>query len=134
MTTDNYQNLPGVVAGEDLSSAQYKSVYLDTSNNNTVLQVSNANAQRPIGILQNDPISGEAADVAIAGVCKAEYGGNITRGDTLANNNSGELISDAEVADGSAVDLHHVADALESGVDGDIRKVVLHTPVRIGLE
>lgn len=130
--TDNYKSLPGIVAGEDLSSAQYKAVYLSAAN--TVSQVSNANGQRPIGILQNDPISGEAADVAYEGVCKWEYGGTITFANTLACNNSGEAIADDEVTAQDGADLHHMADALESGVDGDIRKVLLHTPVLVGLE
>jgi len=134
MSSDNYQNVPGLVAGEALTAAQYKAVYLSTTVNNQVLQVSDANAQRPVRILQNNPASGEPADVAISGVCKWDYGGIITRGNTLACDDTGQAIADAEVTDGSAVDLHHLADALESGVDGDLRKVLLHTPVRIGLE
>ena len=134
MPSDNYENIPGEVAGESLTAAQYKALYQSTTVDNEVLQISDANAQRPIGILQNDPADGEPADIAISGVCKWEYGGTITRGDTLACNDNGEAIQDDEVADGSAVDLHHLAVAMESGVDGDIRKVILHSAHRIGLE
>ena len=129
---DNYKSIPGLKASGTVT--QYKGVKLSTAADRTVLAMTNANAERPIGILQNDPASGEAADVAYEGVVKAEYGGTITRGDTLAFNNAGELISDAEVTAQDGADLHHVADALESGVDGDIRQVLLHTPVMIGLE
>ena len=100
-----------------------------------VTVVTNANAQRPIGILQNDPdAAGEAAEVAYDGVCKVVYADTITAGDTLASNNDGAAIEDAEVTNGGAVDLHHLATALEAGLTGDIRLVLLHTPIRIGSE
>ena len=90
--------------------------------------MSNANAQRPIGILQDDPDIGEPADVAYFGVCKAECGSAVTVGDTLAVNNAGEVIADVEVVNGGAVDLHHIATALQAGADGGIIKILLHTP------
>ena len=128
----DYRALSGIVASGTV--VQYRAVKLSTSADRTILALTNANAEDPIGILQNDPASGEAADVAIDGVCKAEYGGTVTRGDKLACNNDGDLITDVEVKDGSAVDLHHIAVALESGSDTEVHLVLLHTPVRIGLE
>ena len=129
---DHYKSIPGIVASGTV--VQYRAQQMDTSADRTIKAMTNANAERPIGILQNDPADGEHADIAYEGVCKAEYGGTITEGDTLACNNTGELIQDDEVADGSAMDLHHIATALEGGADGDFRLVLLHAPVRIGKE
>ncbi len=128
----DYLAMSGITAYGTVT--QYRAVILYASANGQVQAVSNANASRPIGILQNDPADGEAADVAITGVCKAEYGGDVTRGQTLICDDSGRLIADTEVADGSAVDVHHLADAIESGAVGEIHLVVLHTPIRIGKE
>ena len=130
---DNYRSLVGARRGSS-SVTQYRSVLLGS----TAFQVdpvTNANASRPIGVLQNDPgATNEPADVAYDGICRAEYGGNVSVGNTLINNNNGQLIADVEVADGSAVDVHHVATALEAGGSGEVHYILLHTPVRIGLE
>jgi len=130
---DNYLEIPGLAAGEDMSAKQYRGVKMHT----TAFQVvglTDANAEQPIGILQNDPTSGEAATVAFCGVCKAECGGIIAVGASVAFNNSGDVISDVEVKDGTAVDLHHIGYALEAGVDTQVIKIILRPPVRIGLE
>ena len=130
----NYIPLPGVVAGESMTTWQFKGVKLSAAADRTVLKITNANTERPIGILQNDPASGEAAEVAAWGVCKAMYGDTVTRGQTLAFNNSGLLIADAEVIAQTGADLHHVADALESGAVNEVHQVLLHTPTIVGLE
>jgi len=129
-----YLSIPGITAAADLSTKQYHAVKLD-STARRVAAITNGNAERPVGILQDDPdAAGRTADVAYIGIVKAELGGTVSYGDSLASNNDGELIADAEVADGSAVDLHHIGIALEAGVDGDIIDVILHPAERIGLE
>ncbi len=57
------------VAGEDLSAAQYKFVKLDNGTGN-VLAVDGA-TDRPFGVLQNDPESGEIAEITIVGGTKS---------------------------------------------------------------
>lgn len=130
----DFRAVPGLIRGSS-ALTQFRAVVLNTAADRTVDPVTNANGERPIGILQDDPAAtGDPCLVAYDGVCEAEYGGSVTAGDTLAVNNSGQLISDAEVTDGSAVDLHHIATALEAGASGERHMVLLHTPVRIGLE
>lgn len=134
MADANYRAIPGAIAAADLSASKYMAVRF-SGTGRQVTTIGTATSERPIGILQDDPdVALEPADVAYDGVCKAELGGTVTVGNTLAVEDGGELIADVEVADGSAVDLHHIATALESGVDGDIIDVLLHTPIRIGLE
>ena len=130
----DYKSLTGIVADADLSAYQYHAVKLSATNRK-VSAMTDANAERPVGILQNDPdADGKAAEVATSGQCKAKYGGNVTAGNTLICGNTGLLIADVEVKDGTAVDVHHIADAIESGAINEIHEVLLHTPVRIGLE
>lgn len=57
-------------AGEDLSDAQYKFIALNSDGEATL---SNA-TDYPIGILQNDPESGEAASVRVEGFSKLAMG------------------------------------------------------------
>lgn len=129
----NYIGIPGLRRGAT-AVTQYRAVIQDTGAFR-ILPVTNANASRPMGILQNDPgATDEPADVAYVGVCKAEYGGTVAVGDALACNNSGQLITDVEVTDGTSVDLHHIAIALEAGSSGEMHYVLLHPADRIGLE
>ena len=129
-----YLSIPGAEADADFSAHQYHAVQLSATENRVSL-ITNANAQRPIGILQDDPnAAGQGADIAYMGIAKAECGGTVTRGNPLGVNNDGEVIADVEVLDGTAVDLHHIGFALEDGVDGDIIKVLVHTPTIVGLE
>ena len=130
----DFRTIPGLMAGADLSANQYRAVQMDTTAFR-VIAITNANAQRPIGIQQDDPNAANLPVlVAYDGVCRAQAGGTIAVGDTLALDNSGRVITDAEVADGTAVDLHHIAVALEAGALSSIITILLHTPIRIGLE
>jgi hypothetical protein len=129
-----YLSIPGVTAAADLSTKQYHAVKAD-STERRVAAITNANAESPMGVLQDDPDAADRpADVAYFGVVKVELGGTVSYGDDLACNNDGELITDAELTDGSASDLHHIGVALEAGVDGDIIDMLLHNKDRIGSE
>jgi hypothetical protein len=130
-----YLSIPGAEAGADLSGNQYRGVILD-STERRFAAVTNANAQKPLGIQQDDPAAvGRPIDIAYFGICKAEAGAAITYLDDLAMDNSGRVITDVEVADGGAVDLHHVATALEAaGAAGDIITVMVKPAQRIGSE
>jgi hypothetical protein len=129
-----YLSYNGVSAAADLSASQYRAVKWD-STERRIAAITNANAERPIGILQDDPdAANKPADVAAFGMCRAQLGGTVTFGDKLACNNSGQLVTDAEVTGGGAVDLHHIAEALEAGVSGDTVDVFLFNSDRIGAE
>lgn len=134
MAITGYMSIPGVTrAGTAVT--QYRAVILD-STERRILPVTDANASKPLGILQDDPgATGEPCDVSYMGICKAEAGAAITFGDDLALDNSGRVITDVEVADGSAVDLHHVGVALEAAsAAGAVIDILQHMPQRIGAE
>ncbi len=127
----NYVDIPGIVASGTV--VQYRAVRI--SGDRTAVAISDANApQLPIGILQNDPASGEACDIAHEGVARGVYGDTVTAGQSLACNNDGLLIPDAVVADGSAVDLYHVAKALEGGAVNEVHDVLVFPAQLIGKE
>lgn len=134
MAIVGYFSIPGVTrAGSAVT--QYRAVKLD-STERRITAITNANAEKPVGILQDDPgATGEPCDVAYFGTVKAECGAAVSFGDDLACDNSGRIITDVEVADGGAVDLHHIGVALEAGsAAGAVIDILLHSADRIGSE
>jgi len=76
-------------AGEDLSNAQFLAVALD-SNGKVVKAKSDT---LPIGILQDKPKEGQAANVRMLGISKVVAGGAIAIGDVLTADDDGRLIA-----------------------------------------
>jgi hypothetical protein len=110
-------------AAADSSAKQYHVV--KGAGENGFALITNANAEVPIGILQNDPdADGQPGEVCIFGRCKAELAGNVTAFNALSFNNDGELIAAPYEAAIGTADLYVVAIALETGVDGDIIDVL----------
>lgn len=91
VNTGEHLRIPGLVAGADLSAKQYHLVRLATTAK-TVL-VAGAATGPIIGVLQNDPLSGEAASVVCAGMTKSIAGGAISPGDLLTANSTGQCVA-----------------------------------------
>ena len=70
--TTNYSTIPGLTAGADLSTSQFKVVKLATTAGQVVLAASSVLTQA--FVLMNNPASGEAAEVAYDGVVKVLAG------------------------------------------------------------
>lgn len=79
--------IPGLVAGASLATAQYKFVKL--SADKTVVVCSGV-TDVPIGVLQNNPASGEAAEVCAVGVTKIQGDGDLTAGDAIGTSGDGQ--------------------------------------------
>ncbi len=132
--TDNFVDLPGLEASGNIATSQYRAVKFATSAFQ-VAAITNGNTERPIGILQNDPnAAGEPAVVAVCGICKVEYGGSVTAGNSLSIDNSGKLIADAVVTAQDGVDLYHIALALEDGSDTEVHYAYVYPAQPIGKE
>lgn len=97
-------------ASADLSAKQFYAVSISGSRTVNLAAVNTGMR----GILQNKPTSGQAADIAIEGVCKALAGGTITAGNKLQVGALSSLIVN------STGDATTVAVANESAVAGDI--------------
>lgn len=119
------------VAGADLSAAQFKAVKLNSSGNAVLAGA----GEFAVGILQNNPASGQAATIATVGaISKAKAGGNITAGATVAVNASGLLVdaaeatvntSDAGASADAVVASNVIGVALASAASGDVFPVLV---------
>lgn len=90
--TGEHLRIPGLVAGEDLNTKQYHIVRLAATTAKSVL-VAGAGTVAVIGILQNDPKSGEAASVVCAGLTRSIAGGAINPGDMVTANSTGQCVA-----------------------------------------
>lgn len=87
MSIENTQIKDTIVASADLSAWQFRVVRVtgDLADNNA----------EAYGVLQNKPLSGEHATVAVAGIIKAYAGAAIAAGVGIGVTNSGFLITAA---------------------------------------
>lgn len=110
-----------LIAGEDLSAAQYYAVKLNSSG-----QAVKAGAgENAIGVVQNAPKLGQAATVMTLGVSFVVYGATVTAGQNLAADASGKLVP-------ASGDAAAIAVALESGNANEIHSALLVTRVTAG--
>ena len=86
MATEDLGKCVTMVAGEDLSSAQYLFVKLS---GDTVVKAA-AVTDRPFGVLQNKPGDGGAAEVCIGGKSKLICGGSVANNALLGADAAGK--------------------------------------------
>lgn len=103
------------IAGEDLSSAQFKFVTLESDGQ---IDLADAAGENAIGVLLNDPASGEAATVAVSGKVMVTSGGTIAAGAQIQTDASGDALT---AATGDVV----LGYALEAAVDGQVFAIEL---------
>lgn len=87
----NYAVKTTLVAGADLSAKQYHFVKIDNGTGNAVLV--NGATDRPVGVLQNNPIAGQEAEVLIVGGTKVVAGGTASAGQPLFASASGNAVT-----------------------------------------
>jgi len=97
--------LPGHVAAGDLRQNQF---YIGDVTGDLEVNVAGAGTDFPIGVIQNDPNTGEAVEVMVTGVTKVvTRDHNITPGDLLTWNTDGRAekigSTDSEVVIGIAL-------------------------------
>ena len=103
-------------ASEDLSAKQFFIVQLDA---NGKLEVAEGATDFIVGVLQNNPESGQMGTYRFLGTSKVKAGGTITVGAFVTTDANGEAVvttTDGDVAIGRA---------LEAADDGDIFEVQL---------
>lgn len=84
-------SLPGtLVAENDLSTSQYK--FVEISNEGQV-DVCDAATDMPVGVLQNDPSSGEQAQVMAIGVTKIQMDSSMAAGTCIRTSTDGQAAS-----------------------------------------
>jgi len=107
------------IAGEDLSSAQFKFVTLEADGQ---VDLADADAENCIGVLINDPAAAEAATVVISGKVLVTAGGAVTAGDAVVTDTSGDAVELTTSSSATAVTMGY---ALEDAVDGQIFAIEL---------
>lgn len=116
-----YFSYPGLLAGADLSDYQYHIVKMAS----TAGEVKRASGKTDelLGVVQNDPEDGEAADVAIMGFCKVVCSTGITAGSYLTTDSTGRAV--ATTVNGTSTIGYAPLLAVN---DGDIIEIVLTGP------
>ncbi len=102
-------------AGADLSAKQYCFVEQSSAGTITVCNTAGENA---LGVLQNDPTSGQTGSVACNGVTKVLAGATIVPGDQLSTSAAGKAI----VATSTYVIQ---GEAISGGADGEIISMLI---------
>ena len=118
----NYSVKVSLVAGGDLSALQYKFVKLDSAGKVVTCA---AATDRPIGVLQNDPESGEVAEVVVVGGTKLKLGGTVTEGAIVSPNTTGAGVA---IVSGTDTTKFVCGTALTEGATGEIITAVVSLP------
>ena len=88
--------LVGYTASADLSAKQF--YFVKISGDRTVT-VCSAVTDIPIGVLQNAPTSGQAAEVCVIGHTKVSSDGTLTRGTPIGTSSDGQAVTYAAGTD-----------------------------------
>ena len=108
------------ISGEDLTAKKYYAVYLSGDQTVSLCATGHLNA---VGILQNDPNTGEGALVRLEGTSKAVASGAIAVGTRVVATADGKI---ASVAAAGADEQDVIGVALEAAAaDGDIIEIAL---------
>lgn len=110
-----------LVAGADLSSAQYKFVKINSSGEAVVCSGA---TDKPIGVLQNNPIQGGEASVTVVGGTKVLSSASIDEGILIGTNNAGK--ADAKVPGTDTTEYVVGQVILAAGADGEILTAVIN--------
>lgn len=105
--------LGNLTAAADLSAKQYHFVKLASA---TTVNVCTAITDVPIGVLQNTPTSGQAAEVCIFGITKVVADGILAAGNIIGTSNDSQ--ADA-IARGTDTTVTIMGQAIEAAAAGE---------------
>lgn len=119
MTTyGQYFGIPGLVATATLAAKQYHIVKFASTAGEVV--IASAATDKIAGVVQNDPIAGQEADVAVLGIAKVVAAASVAAGDHITTNTTGRA---ATTTTGNNHVLGIALDA--SSANGDVIRVAL---------
>jgi hypothetical protein len=105
--------LGNLVAAADLSAKQFYFVKLASA---TTVNVCSGVTDKPIGVLQNTPTSGQAAEIVLFGISKVSSDGTTAAGDLLGTSSDGQ----AAVYTSSDTTKFVCGQAIEAGAAGNV--------------
>jgi hypothetical protein len=112
--------LGNLVAAADLSAKQFHFVKLASA---TTVNVCDAITDKPIGILQNTPTSGQSAEIAIFGISKVVADGNLAAGNIIGTSSDSQ--ADA-ITSGTDTTVFVMGQAIEAAAAGNIVTMFLN--------
>lgn len=111
------------IAAEDLSGDQYHFVVLGSD---TTVRRPDSGSEWPVGILQNNPASGEEAIVRVGGISKLVAGaGGLARGGRIKAEYVGATDAGKGLATTTAADLVRATCIMAAGAEDDIATVLM---------
>lgn len=117
----NYSVKITLPAAADLSAKQYYFVKIDTSGNAALCA---AATDKPIGVLQNTPTSGQSAEVLVSGGTKIVASASIDEGSLIGTASTGK--ADAKTPGTDTTEYVVGTVILASGADGDLLTAVIN--------
>lgn len=117
----NYSLKITLIAGADLSAAQYKFVEIGTGG---VVTVCNGATDKPIGVLQNAPLEGQEAEIVVVGGTKVVASAALTVGTLIGTNNAGK--ADAKVPGTDTTEYVVGTVIYAAGADNEIATAVVN--------
>ena len=122
MAQSSNQTVKSFIAGESFASKQYYAVQISGADNTVILAgTPAAEGTHVVGVIQNEPASGEAASVVIGGTSKLQMAATCDRGEKLMSASGAGTPVDADQK--SVIGI-----ALESAVSATSIIEVLVTP------
>lgn len=110
-----YFTIPGLVATATLAAKQYYVVQLSSTAGEC--KVATSGTSQVIGVVQNDPAAGEAAEVAFVGIAKVAVEASTTKGSYLTSSSTGRAkttTTDGNVCIGVALEAYSTAGGIIS--------------------
>jgi hypothetical protein len=107
-------------ASADLSSSQYYFVKLASE---TTVTVCAAVTDKPIGVLQNKPTSGEQAIVRCFGISKVSADATLAAGDVIGTSADGQA---QPITLGSETTVHVCGQAIGAGAAGTLQTALIN--------
>lgn len=114
MATDNVGLDLTLISAADFAEKQFYCVSVNSAGKAALADADDLNQ---IGVIQNNPPSGQATTVRVLGVTKAAYGGTIAAGARVTSDAAGKIVT---ATTGKQV----IGVALVAGVSGDIGKIL----------
>ena len=116
----NLETVGTFTAAADLSSKQYHFVVMASA---TTVNVATAITNAPIGILQNNPESGQQAIVAISGVSKVVADGTLAAGNFIGT--SADAQADA-ISPGTDTTVYMMGQCVQAASAGETTTMILN--------
>lgn len=97
---------------------------------NTVVNCT-SHADRPRGIIQNNPPAGQAVALLVSGMSKVMAGGTLTPGDSFGTDNAGRGVRKNETSTGADYKDFVMGEVIEGATVGQLATVLLTGVYRI---